>query len=469
MRIILSVVVVVALITGGLWYASEYSGHSAESVLGSDELGFQPVAIDPLSGGGTSIRDTGRNSYGRSPANLTAFDTRWPVFVEGKTVFERNWGTPRGGRALLGPMFNATACSQCHRRDGRSQPPLQQGEIPEGLAFRLSAGDSGRSQSPDPLYGEQLDYYGANGAPGEGSVVITDIPVNGSFADGSAYMLQRPIYHFANLAHGPMGRDTRVSPRVAPANFGLGLLEMIPEHEIQALADPGDADRDGISGRPNYVYDYRLRRMALGRFGWKANQPTLEQQILKAFSLDIGITSTMFPGDSAAVQAGRGAGPELSDTERASILFYMKLLAVPRQRDPRDLSVLRGAAIFRGIGCAGCHATSFTTGDDPAFPELSRQTIHPYTDLLLHDMGEALADDRPDGRADGREWRTPPLWGIGLLKAVSGHTRLLHDGRARNIEEAILWHAGEATASQTLYRRLPRTERSALLAFLGSL
>jgi CxxC motif-containing protein (DUF1111 family) len=337
------------------------------------------------------------------------------------------------------------------------------------MVFRLSVIGEGNSPADDPVYGEQLSYHGVESTRGEGSVAISHEPVEEAFADGTPYTLQHPIYGFRDLAHGPMSENVQVSPRVAPANFGLGLLEMIPEKQILALADPDDKNGDGISGRPNYVLDHKLNRAALGRFGWKANQPTLEQQILKAFNADIGVTSAMFPDDEGTVRPVSSGAPELSDDDRASILFYMKLLAVPKQRDWQSPVVERGQMIFRGLGCAGCHATLFITGDDPAYPELSRQTIHPYTDLLLHDMGEGLADNRPDGLANGREWRTPPLWGIGLLKAVSGHTRLLHDGRARNIEEAILWHGGEASASGKLYRRLPQTERAALLAFLGSL
>jgi len=469
MRIVCSILTIIVVISGGLWYSAEYLEQPNQAVLRLDHLGDEVAAPTPFSGGGTTIRDTGRNSYGRSPANMASFKARWPLFREGKGVFERDWGKARNGQAPLGPMFNARACDQCHRRDGRSQPPLYQGEIPEGLTFRLSTVDGEQAQAADPLYGEQLDYYGVEGTPGEGSVAISHGTMEGSFADGSGYALQRPDYSFTDLAHGPMSGATLISPRVAPANFGLGLLEMIPEQDIYALADPDDANGDGISGRPNYVYDHRLNRPALGRFGWKANQPTLEQQILKALNADIGVTSAMFPDDGATVRPASSGATELRDDDLTSLLFYMKLLAVPKQRDWQAPAVQRGRMIFRSIGCAGCHATHFITGDDPAYPELSRQTIHPYTDLLLHDMGEDLADNRPDGRATGREWRTPPLWGIGLLEAVSGHTRLLHDGRARNIEEAILWHGGEASASQNLYRRLPRTERNALLAFLGSL
>ena len=427
---------------------------------------------DELLGGATTIRDTGRNSFGRSPVNLTDFETRWPMFRKGKQIFERDWGKARNGRIALGPGFNASSCQGCHARDGRGRPPLEPGEISGALTIHFSTVDDGGREHPGvPGYGEQLNYFGPNGAPGEGRVDIAHEEIDGSFADGDDYTLQRPIYRFAALAHGPLDPGTRFSPRVAPANFGLGLIEAIPDSQILSHADPDDRDGDGISGRPNYVEDLASHRRMLGRFGWKASQPTLEQQILRAFNGDMGVTSAIFPGDDAA-GIGHGAGAseaELDSADLSLLLFYMRLIAVPKQRDWRSESVRRGRGIFDAIGCAGCHVPSFITGDAPGFPEISRQSIHPYTDLLLHDMGPDLADGRSDGEATGREWRTPPLWGIGLVGSVNGHTRLLHDGRARGIDEAILWHGGEAERSRGIFLRLSSDDRNALLAFLRSL
>jgi CxxC motif-containing protein (DUF1111 family) len=304
----------------------------------------------------------------------------------------------------------------------------------------------------------------------EGHVSITYGSVAGSFADDEEYELLKPAYEFKALADGPLDMRTRFSPRIAPATFGLGLLEAIPERQILAGMDPEDRDSNGISGRPNYVFNYRQGRPSLGRFGWKANQPTVEQQVLKAFDVDLGITSAMFPDSPGNARADSGlAGHELSEAEADTILFYMKLVAVPMRRNWNNSTVLRGKAMFSAIGCIGCHTARFTTGEIPGFPELSNQTIYPYTDLLLHDMGEDLADHRPDGLASGSEWRTAPLWGIGLVKNVNGHTRLLHDGRARTISEAILWHGGEAAASRESYRRLAHDDRAAIVAFLESL
>jgi CxxC motif-containing protein (DUF1111 family) len=427
---------------------------------------------EELLGGGTTVRDTGKNSFGRSPLNLTDFATRWPLFRRGKMIFERDWGKMRDGRIALGPDFSASSCQGCHKRDGRGQPPLQDREIAPALAIQFSTVDDGGERHPGiPGYGEQLTYFGRDGAAGEGRVDIAYEKIDDDFADGTGYELRSPIYRFAALAHGPLDARMRFSPRIAPANFGLGLLEAIPDSQILAHADPDDHDGDGISGRPNYAADLSSHVMRLGRFGWKANQPTIEQQVLRAFNSDMGVTSTIFPDDGTAHGAAAmgSSGVELNADDLAALLFYMKLLAVPKQRAWESASVMRGRAIFDAIGCARCHVTSFTTGDAPGFPELSRQHIHPYTDLLLHDMGPRLADDRPDGVASGSEWRTPPLWGIGLVESVNGHTRLMHDGRARGIEEAILWHGGEGAAAQSSYRRLSRPDRAELLAFLRSL
>jgi CxxC motif-containing protein (DUF1111 family) len=244
---------------------------------------------------------------------------------------------------------------------------------------------------------------------------------------------------------------------------------------LLAQADAEDENGDGISGRPNHVWDVANAAVTLGRFGWKANQPRLEQQNSGAFEGDIGITSPLFPDENCTTAqpeceaAPNGGGPEIDRTRVDQIDFYSKFLAVPARRDYRDPEVLQGEASFKDLGCASCHTPTFTTGIVDDLPELSAQLIHPYTDLLLHDMGDDLADGRPDFEADGNEWRTPPLWGIGLFEDVNDHTRYLHDGRARNLEEAVLWHGGEAASAAAAFKALSGSERGALLRFLGSL
>lgn len=273
-----------------------------------------------------------------------------------------------------------------------------------------------------------------------------------------------------------------MSPRVAPQMIGLGLLEAIPEEDIRAAADPDDSDGDGISGRPNEVWSLAHGRVRLGRFGWKAGNPTVRQQAAEAMDIDLGLSNALFArpsGDCTGAQpmclnAPNGSTPRHGNLEVSAELldlltFYTQNLAVLVRRKHDDARVLRGKALFQSLNCAGCHRGPYTTGAVPDQPHLSGQKIWPYTDLLLHDMGEDLADRRPEGAADGREWRTPPLWGIGLTQVVSGHTQFLHDGRARSLEEAILWHGGEAAAAQNGYAALTRRDRDALLAFLKSL
>jgi CxxC motif-containing protein (DUF1111 family) len=265
-----------------------------------------------------------------------------------------------------------------------------------------------------------------------------------------------------------------MSPRIAPAVFGVGLLEAVPETEIVGHADPDDANGDGISGRPNRVRDVETDRLALGRFGWKANVPSVEQQNAGAFNADIGITSSVFP-DTLCTEAQRacnaapsGGEPEVDDHKLGRVTFYTRTLAVPARRDVDDDDVRKGEELFRAAACSACHLPTLHTGDSD-IDALVDQTIHPFTDLLLHDMGPGLADRRPDGRASGTEWRTAPLWGLGLVEIVNRHTRLLHDGRARNLTEAILWHGGEAEAAKERFRRMSRDDRDALITYLESL
>jgi CxxC motif-containing protein (DUF1111 family) len=261
---------------------------------------------------------------------------------------------------------------------------------------------------------------------------------------------------------------------VAPAVFGVGLLEAVPEAHILAAADPDDTDGDGISGRPNQVADVVNGGTSLGRFGWKANVPSVEQQNAGAFHGDIGITSALFPDENcppeqvACGSALSGGVPELDAAKLDRVTFYTRTLAVPARRDVGQPVTTEGQELFASLGCASCHLPELRTGESD-IAALSNQVIHPYTDLLLHDMGPGLADGRPDGEASGSEWRTAPLWGIGLVDTVNGHTRFLHDGRARNLSEAILWHGGEAQASADAFRASPARARDALIAFLESL
>jgi CxxC motif-containing protein (DUF1111 family) len=299
--------------------------------------------------------------------------------------------------------------------------------------------------------------------------------IEGSYADGTPYELVLPTYSFTKLNYGEMHPDVMTSPRIAPQMIGLGLLEAIPEEGLLAHADETDRDSDGISGRPNYVWDKEQGARRIGRFGWKANQPSIAQQTAGAFLGDIGITTRLFPqsecteAQAECRSAPDGGEPEASEDRLQNVILYARTLAVPAQREARDQGVRRGELLFSNARCDACHVSSFETGDFEPVPELAHQTIRPYSDLLLHDMGDRLADGRPDYAANGREWRTPPLWGTGLAHDVTGSTNYMHDGRARTLEEAILWHDGEAKESQIRFVKMDKADREAMIRFLESL
>lgn len=435
-----------------------------------------PISASP--GGDTTQPTRGKNSFSLPAANINRDQLR--IFFFGNKLFNTNWViAPASVKSLdgLGPTFNRVSCSGCHLRDGRGQPPTEKGGEFLSMLVRLSIPGENEhgGPNPHPAYGDQLNDRAITSIPAEGRVIIEHTEIRGQFADGTPYSLFQPDYHFADLAFGSLEPEIMYSPRVAPAVFGLGLLEAISEEDLEALADPEDADGDGISGRINHVWDQGEKALRTGRFGWKSNAASLLHQNAAAAAGDIGITTNLFPDQNcpekqnACRQASLGDSPELSDEFLDKMTLYTQTLAVPARRHAEDPDVLAGEALFRDIGCAACHIPTFVTGNHPTLSILANQTIHPFTDLLLHDMGDELADGRPDYEATGREWRTTPLWGIGLVEAVNKHTRFLHDGRARSIEEAILWHGGEAEKAKESYRNLMASERGQLLAFLNSL
>lgn len=455
----------------------------------AEDTPWDYVLGEEQAGGATTVNDVSRNAFGLSARNLTA-ERRGDFFV-GNSFFNQNWvEAPASTRARdgLGPLFSARSCSSCHLRDGRGRPPLPDStdlqsatvnlSVPPDQARRSTPGHGHPSRDgpvPEPTYGLQFSARAVQDLPPEGKLRVRYEPVDGAFADGTTYTLRKPVYAFEDLNYGPMADSVRVSMRVAPALIGMGLLEAVPEGTILARADSADADGDGISGRPNYVRSAVHRDDRLGRFGWKANQPTIPEQTASAFLGDMGLTTPIFPDESctkaqpACQEIPHGGSPEVDQETLDHVVFYVRTLAVPARRDAQDPEVLRGKALFHEAQCAACHRPRMQTGTLDGVPAVSEQTIYPYTDLLLHDMGPGLADGRPDFQATGREWRTPPLWGLGLIENVNGHTFLLHDGRARTIMEAILWHGGEAEASREAVRQMSKTERDALLAFLKSL
>lgn len=424
-----------------------------------------------------TVHATNRHAFSRPAPNLDV-QTR-AAFSIGNAFFNSPWIVAPASAAArdgLGPLFNARSCDACHNNDGRGRPP-EPGEKPISLVIQFATPTPGPNDEPgaDPRYGVNLNPFAIGGVSPEGSIRIHAREIHGTFADGEPFTLLAPEYEFVDLAYGPLHEGTGFSPRVAPSVFGVGLLEAIPEEQILALADPDDADGDGISGRPNRVWNQRTQRVELGRFGWKANQPDIAHQTAAAFSSEMGLTTSLRPeqicteAQPECAGAPTGGEPEISDEIFERIVQYQRTLGVPARRNLDDPVVRAGAKLFSAAGCTACHHTTFVTGATAEEPAVANQTIHPFTDLLLHDMGPALADNRVDFAAAPNEWRTPPLWGLGLQRTVNGHTRLLHDGRARNVTEAILWHGGEATRSREAFRGLSKKDREALLAFLQSL
>ncbi len=401
-------------------------------------------------------------------------------FSFGNRLFNTNWvQAPASVKSFdgLGPMFNRVSCSGCHTKDGRGQPPASAQGPMDSMLLRVSVpGQSAHGgPAPVPAYGDQLSDRSIAGVAPESRAKIAYTEVPGAYGDGEAYSLRRPAYEVIDLGYGELPKDTMISPRVAPQMIGLGLLQAVPEDALRAMADPDDRNGDGISGRPNMVWDKSAKRAAMGRFGWKANQPSLRQQNADAAVGDIGLTSAInaeqncTDPQAACLSAINGGEPEMSGEFLDKLTLYTMTLAVPAQRDASAIPVKKGLTAFQSMGCAACHAPALKTADIEGFPELSSQKIHPFTDMLLHDMGQGLADNRPDFEATGREWRTPPLWGLGLVPTVNGHEFLLHDGRARGFAEAILWHGGEAEKAKENFRNADKAAREALIAFLKSL
>ncbi|AZC33057.1 di-heme oxidoredictase family protein [Pseudomonas chlororaphis] len=440
------------------------------------------------SGGEATVRKSDQNAFSMPSANLSP--TRRLDFSVGNSFFRSPWviapstTTARDG---LGPLFNTNGCQNCHIKDGRGHPPTPDSDNAVSMLVRLSIPNEPAYAKvieqlgivPEPVYGGQFQDMAVPGVAPEGKVRVEYEPLTLRFKDGSEVELRKPKLQITQLGYGPMHPDTRFSARVAPPMIGLGLLEAIPEAAILANAQAQAKAGNGIAGRPNRVWDDAQQKTVLGRFGWKAGQPNLNQQNVHAFSGDMGLTTSLRPFDdctdaqTACKQAPNGNGPdgepEVSDNILRLVLFYSRNLGVPARRDVGSPQVLAGKNLFYQAGCQSCHTPQFTTAADAAEPELANQVIRPYSDLLLHDMGEGLADNRSEFQAGGRDWRTPPLWGIGLTQTVSGHTQFLHDGRARNLLEAVLWHGGEAQAAQQQVLSFNAEQRAALLAFLNSL
>lgn len=417
-----------------------------------------------------------RNSSSKAfsqPVTLTHDEE--DLHILGKSFFSVPWveapsaTTARDG---LGPLFSANTCKHCHHNNGAGLPTDENGRVTRTLVMRLSVPNPGNSHDdvvqkngfiPEPVYGGQFSINGTSDVPFEGNVEVTYTTIDGRYADGTAYQLQNPDYRLTNFQYGALHDQTNIAPHIALALIGLGHIEQIPQEQILAREDSNDSDHDGISGKANWVYSPESNTTELGRFTWKAAAASVKHQSGNAALNDMGLTNPLFPNENCTLhqqecrEALKGKGAfDLPQQRLDAIAFYLSSLKVPAQRKNRNFE--KGRKIFKDLDCIGCHAETFTTAEGVE--------IHPYSDFLLHDMGDALGDGHTLFRATENEFRTPPLWGIGLYEKVSGAVALLHDGRARTIEEAILWHGGEAKKQQEAFKALTRQERRYLVDFL---
>lgn len=430
-------------------------------------------AFEANPGGAATTQRADRDAFSQPSANLD-FAAR-ADFTVGDGVFRTLWVSAPSSTTSsdgLGPLFNARGCQECHIKDGRGHPPAEGATDAVSFLMALSYPEGVLS-----AYGHQLEDFAVAGLPAEGRVSVSYTLTPVALAGGEIATLHVPHYAVTDLGYGPLPEGTVLSPRIAPQMIGLGLLEAIHPNDIIARADPDDADGDGISGRISWVIDMATGETAIGRFGWRASQPTIADQTAVAFANDMGLGTELNPlphGDCTALQAdclaaptgAEEGAPEVNPDLFDLVVFYSHHLAVPARRDYDDPQVLAGKELFYETGCAGCHTPKYVTSNEPGIdPALRRQLIWPYTDLLLHDMGPGLADGGPDGY----EWRTAPLWGIGLTQTVSGSGHFLHDGRATTLLEAILWHGGEAQAARDAVVNMSPEDRAALIRFLESL
>ncbi len=461
-----------------LMVASSIEG-VAVAVAGLREPPASHELLDARSAGEATTPVQSRIAFTQHVPGLTPEQLR--AFALGDRVFRTSWVEAPASVVQfdgLGPFFSSRSCSGCHVRDGRGRPPEGPGDASRAVVTKLAVLDASGRWQPDPHYGHRLNERAVRGLVPEARLVVHWEEVEHVYPSGGRTTLRRPRFEVAGAAYGPLAHGAQLSVRIAPAVIGVGLLESVPDSTLIALADSADTDGDGVSGRVHWL-DATAREAAgatrvPGRFGWKAAQPSLAGQVTAALADDIGITTPakreveLTQAQGAAKRRIQGGQPELEGALLDALLDYCRMVAVPARRDLDDTAVRRGADRFRGAGCASCHVATLTTGEDRV-AAMSRQVIHPYSDLLLHDMGPGLSDGLPELGAQAAEWRTAPLWGIGLAASVNGFLYLLHDGRARSHEEAVLWHGGEAQQSRDAFRALPASSRSDLIRFLESL
>lgn len=450
---------------------------------------------EAFAGGVGTVFIENKNAYSLPLKNLKV-ENRINFFV-GNSMFKREWLPPSKlhfAKDGLGPLFNADSCQACHINDGRGHLPSSNWPNDDAISLVIALSippqdDMQKKQIetfklksiPDPIYGTQLSDFAIDGVPPEGKIDIEYDYYSVAFDNGKVVNLSKPKFSISNLKYGELHPNIQISARVAQPIIGLGLIEGISIDDIMANADPDDNNKDGISGKASIVFDELSEKNVLGRFGWKSSQPSILQQTTDAAYHDMGLSNTFSSKLNNCSEAQTSCqsmatgnsieydGVEVSNEQIDLMVFYQKHLSPPGRRNVNDPEVLKGKKIFFESGCNSCHVQKYTTSIDEKNPSLSEQLIWPYSDFLLHDMGKDLADNLSEFNATGAEWRTPPLWGIGLTKLVSGQTHFLHDGRARNILEAILWHGGEAEESKKKILKLSLVELEYLLKFIKSL
>ena len=406
----------------------------------------------------------------------TAFSLADPImnssdlakFNYGRGLFHHVWDVHEhsdGSQSGLGPLYAANSCASCHIRDGRGKAPAH-GESSSSYVIAVGIPAQDYGSRPDKTYGSQIQMN-AVGAPPEAIVRTTYITTLEKFEDGTTIELRKPKFQISQLAYGELESDAKLSGRLPQQLIGLGYLEAVPAENLYGLADQSDSNGDGVSGRVSIIENGEI-----GRFGWKASTSSVLHQIAKAASRDMGISTPLFPayaGDctllqpqclAASLEQPENKATELDGNEARILALYSAKLAVPPRRNISDPNVLSGEDIFERIGCADCHVPMFD--QNQPYPSA-------HTDLLLHDMGDGLRDETFGETALANEWRTPPLWGLGYIQEVNGNQNYLHDGRAKSLAEAIMWHGGEGTSAKEKFRSLSKNERNQLFDYLNSL
>lgn len=487
-----SMILSLALVVSGSVFA--YTYYKTQIFPTSAAYGEDPTALNDLKGKSDKALTAGdltHFQYGPGSFAVEAGNLPWGLsksFDDGDGFFEREFRVadknsqhayPRD-RDGLGPLFNGSSCEACHFADGRAAPPQKEGEPLAGLLFRVSVPgkDIHGGPNPHPVYGGQLADKAIEGHNPEVDINISYEIIEGKYADGEVFSLRKPTYQITKVYYGEMGENAMISPRVGPHVAGLGLLDALTEQTILNNADPDDKDGDGISGKPNMVWDVENQKMSVGKYGWKAETPTIRQQSADAAVNDMGVTNPQFTMQNCtdkqkkcmgAIHGTSGNENEMTGAQLEDVTTYLEFLSIPGRDYLDNKDVQKGEQLFVESNCNACHRTDMVTGTEHRRKRLHNQKISPYTDLLLHNMGEGLADHRPSFDADGYEWRTAPLWGIGMVKITNGHTNFLHDGRARNLSEAILWHGGEAEKAKQEFVAMNKKDRESLIKFLKSI